>query len=58
MAYRLLQEFRQAFTRLDTPPLSICHHPASVIALEDAGIPPSDLFEFRDLLVRITVAWT
>jgi len=33
MAYRLLWEFRQAFTRLDTPPLSIRHHPGSAIAL-------------------------
>jgi len=32
MAYRLLQEFRQALTRLDTPPLSIRHHPGSAIA--------------------------
>ena len=32
MAYRLLREFRQAFTRLDTPPLSIRHHPGSAIA--------------------------
>jgi hypothetical protein len=32
MAYRLLREFRQAFTRLDTPPFSIRHHPGSVIA--------------------------
>ena len=33
MAYRLLREFRQAFTRLDTPPCSIRHHPGSAIAL-------------------------
>jgi hypothetical protein len=33
MAYRLLREFRQAFTRLDTPPFSIRHHPGSAIAL-------------------------
>ena len=32
MAYRLLREFRQALTRLDTPPLSIRHHPGSAIA--------------------------
>ena len=32
MAYRLLWEFRQAFTRLDTPPFSIRHHPNSAIA--------------------------
>jgi len=32
MAYRLLQEFRQAFTRLDTPPLSNRRHPGSSIA--------------------------
>ena len=32
MAYRLLREFRQASTRLDTPPLSIRHHPDSAIA--------------------------
>jgi hypothetical protein len=32
MAYRLLREFRQAFTRLDTPPFSIRHHPGSAIA--------------------------
>jgi len=32
MAYRLLREFRQAFTRLDTPPCSIRHHPGSAIA--------------------------
>ena len=35
MAYRLLREFRQAFTRLDTPPLSIRHHPGSAIARLD-----------------------
>jgi predicted transposase len=34
MAYRLLREFRQASTRLDTPPLSPRHHPNSRIALE------------------------
>ena len=34
MAYRLLREFRQAFTRLDTPPLSNRRHPGSAIALE------------------------
>jgi putative transposase len=33
MAYRLLREFRQASTRLDTPPRSIRHHPDSAIAL-------------------------
>ena len=32
MAYRLLREFRQAFTRLDTPPLSNRRHPGSDIA--------------------------
>jgi hypothetical protein len=32
MEYRPLREFRQAFTRLDTPPLSIRHHPDSAIA--------------------------
>src|ERR1700760_3358912 len=32
MAYRLLREFSQAFTRLDTPPFSIRHHPGSVTA--------------------------
>jgi hypothetical protein len=32
MAYRLLREFRQAVTRLDTPPLSPRHHPNSRIA--------------------------
>jgi hypothetical protein len=37
MAYRLLREFRQAFTRLDTPPFSIRHHPGSVIALGAAA---------------------
>src|SRR4051794_35575664 len=37
MAYRLLREFRQASTRLDTPPLSIRHHPESAIALARYG---------------------
>ena len=32
MAYRLLREFRQASTRLDTPPFSNRHHPGSDIA--------------------------
>jgi len=32
MAYRLLLEFRQAFTRLDTPPFSNRRHPDSGIA--------------------------
>ena len=32
MAYRLLREFRQAFTRLDTPPFSNRRHPGSDIA--------------------------
>ena len=32
MAYRPLREFRQAFTRLDTPPLSNRRHPGSDIA--------------------------
>jgi transposase-like protein len=35
MAYRLLQEFRQASTRLDTPPFSNRHHPVSRIAQPD-----------------------
>src|ERR1700744_6067438 len=38
MAYRLLREFRQAFTRLDTPPFSIRHHPGSVIAQREDGM--------------------
>jgi len=33
MAYRLLREFRQAHTHLDTPPFSLSHHPFSGIAL-------------------------
>ena len=33
MAYRLLREFRQAFTRLDTPPFTNRRHPGSDIAL-------------------------
>ena len=33
MAYRLLREFRQASTRLDTPPFSNRRHPGSDIAL-------------------------
>jgi hypothetical protein len=37
MAYRLLREFRQAFTHLDTPPFSIRHHPGSAIALLDVS---------------------
>jgi hypothetical protein len=32
MAYRSFGRFRQAFTHLDTPPLSISHHPVSAIA--------------------------
>jgi len=32
MAYRLLREFRQASTRLDTPPFSNRRHPFSSIA--------------------------
>ena len=32
MAYRLLREFRQAFTRLDTPPFTNRRHPGSDIA--------------------------
>ena len=32
MAYRLLREFRQASTRLDTPPFSNRRHPGSDIA--------------------------
>jgi len=32
MAYRLLRKFSQAFTRLDTPPLSNRRHPGSAIA--------------------------
>jgi len=36
MAYRLLREFRQAFTRLDTPPLSNRRHPGSAVAHEAA----------------------
>src|SRR6185437_13726381 len=41
MAYRLLREFRQASTRLDTPPFSPRHHPISGIARSAArlGIP-------------------
>jgi hypothetical protein len=37
MAYRLLREFRQAHTRLDTPPFSNRRHPFSGIALT-AGV--------------------
>ena len=36
MAYRLLREFRQASTRLDTPPFSNRHHLVSAIALVTA----------------------
>ena len=36
MAYRLLREFRQASTRLDTPPFSNRRHPGSDIALPRA----------------------
>ena len=36
MAYRLLREFRQAFTRLDTPPFSNRRHPGSDIAQRGA----------------------
>ena len=43
MAYRLLREFRQAFTRLDTPPLSIRHHPGSAIAPEEHRQTEADL---------------
>ncbi|HEY0493676.1 MAG TPA: hypothetical protein VGD57_09435, partial [Candidatus Dormibacteraeota bacterium] len=38
MPYRLLQEFRQASTRLDTPPFSNRHHPVSRIALPRAEL--------------------
>ena len=46
MAYRLLQECRQAFTRRDTPPLSNRRHPNSDIApLSRLG---EGLHEFRE----------
>jgi len=35
MAYRLLREFRQAHTHLDTPPFSLSHHPFSGIAPDE-----------------------
>jgi hypothetical protein len=44
MAYRLLREFRQAFTRLDTPPFSIRHHPGSAIALPSTALPTAFTF--------------
>jgi hypothetical protein len=34
MAYRSFGRFRQASTRLDTPPFSHRHHPVSAIARE------------------------
>ena len=37
MAYRLLREFRQAFTHLDTPPFSNRRHPGSDIAPATLG---------------------
>ncbi len=40
MAYRLLREFRQASTRLDTPPVSIRHHPGSAIAPTGVQVTP------------------
>jgi hypothetical protein len=51
MAYRLLREFRQAFTRLDTPPFSIHHHPGSVIALGEPDLAAAeDCYLHLDLL--------
>jgi len=49
-AYRLLREFRQAHTHLDTPPFSLSHHPFS-------GIAPGPIKQIsRDLaLARNTV---
>jgi len=39
MAYRLLREFRQASTHLDTPPFSLSYHPFSSIApLTDVAV--------------------
>ena len=38
MAYRLLREFRQASTRLDTPPFSNRRHPGSDIAPDERWI--------------------
>ena len=37
MAYWLLREFRQAFTHLDTPPLSNRRHPDPAIARNRQG---------------------
>ena len=43
MAYRSFGRFRQAFTRLDTPPLSIRHHPGSVIARRQGSVAHDQL---------------
>ena len=47
MAYRLLREFRQAFTRLDTPPFSNRRHPGSDIARESDHTPRLSSFKTR-----------
>src|SRR3954463_334639 len=44
MAYRSFGRFRQASTRLDTPPCSGRHHPVSAIAPTKAGGPSEGAF--------------
>jgi hypothetical protein len=55
MAYRLLREFRQAFTRLDTPPLSIRHHPGSAIAPDRAGIVQQQVSTIGNGEINVTI---
>src|SRR5271154_2223944 len=50
MAYRSFGRFRQASTRLDTPPFSHRHHPVSVIAHHDGTL------DMRELRRRVTKA--
>ena len=47
MAYRLLREFRQASTRLDTPPFSNRRHPGSDIAHDRTQLPDRLMFQQR-----------
>ena len=54
MAYRLLREFRQAFTRLDTPPFSNRRHPGSDIALLDTIAGQGSWVSRVPVLARIT----
>ena len=56
-AYRLLRECRQAFTRLDTPPLSNRRHPGSAIAHKEIEHYGADIAYYSAMRPGLIGLW-